>query len=98
MYPKCPRCGKKREIPQWLKVCFKCAYPKHDRYFWEDAKIGDKVFISGNVSRGSVLIPRAYGPHTVHNTTMRTLISGSNGREFNHPEDSLLCLKENEDG
>lgn len=89
----------KKEIPDYLEVCFKCAYPKYDRYYWETANVGDTVYISGNTSKDGTLIPCSYGPHTIRNVILRTLLSGGNGKTFNHHEDSLLCLKkENEHG
>jgi len=93
LFKQCPRCLEEKEIPKYLKVCFKCAYPKHDRYFWKFAKVGDKVYLSGNTARGTALIPHAYGPHTVHDVVKRTLLSSSNGKTFPEAEDNLLCLK-----
>jgi len=98
LFKQCPKCKIESDIPDYLKVCFKCSYPKHDRYFWENGKKGDKVYISGNISPEKELIPHAYGPHTVHDVKKRTLTS-SNDTIFNHYEDTLLILKkENKNG
>ena len=95
---KCPRCQQSVEIPPWLKICFKCAYPKHERYYWKDAKVGDVVYLSGNITRGSTLIPHTYGPHTIEDVEKRIIRSGSThpaaDKTFNHLEDSLLSKKE----
>ena len=93
-----------QEIPIFLRICFKCAYPTFNKYLWKDAKVGDKVYLAGNKTpifsneQGGLRVspkqaPFAYGPHTIHDIEKRQLLSGNNGKVFNEPEDTLLSKK-----
>ena len=89
---KCPKC-QKGSVPYFLNVCYACAFPKFNHIKWKDLKFGDKVYVAGNNSITGKLLPCPYGPHIVSDTLKKELLSGSNGKIFPNPEETLLMLK-----